>query len=92
MSTRKLRSLLEDLRQEISTLKVQDPELEKSLDKIAKDLEQSIARHDVADSTAVDHEPLISRIQDSLEAFETMHPRLTSVLGQLLSALSQNRL
>lgn len=91
MNTRKLRRLLEGLEREISETKIQDPELENSLQSIAKQVEQSITELDDSSSLEFDHETLIERASDALEAFETTHPRLTSVLSDLLSSLSQNR-
>ena len=91
MNVRKLRKLLEGLEHEIAETTVENPQLAKTLDSIAQQVEQSISEIDET-SMDLDHETLRERAKEALEAFETTHPRLTSILSDLLIALSPNRM
>lgn len=92
MNTRKLRRLLDDLLSELADTSVQDPELEQLLDSTAQQIQRSISELDEANSADLDHESLRARANEALQTFETTHPKLTSVLSDILSALSENRI
>ena len=83
MSQKELHQLVEKLRDELNSLKVNDTgknELNSLLTEIEKQLSES--------SVKETHEPLLKNIQSHIEQFEAEHPRMTNILSEVMNKLS----
>jgi len=92
MRTRRLRRLLEELQHELADTSTDSPELEESLRSVADQVERSISEIDSTESDDLDHESLWQRIGEARDTFEATHPKLTTMLSNILNALAENRL
>jgi len=92
MNTRKLRRLLGELRRELADSSTDDSELATLLESVEQQVDESISRLDETDGPELDHDSLWERMQEARERFEQTHPKLTSIVGDILDALSENRL
>jgi hypothetical protein len=84
MTNQKLRELLEKLRRELEQIEVTDEAGRERLRLLQEDI-RSLERSDETDET---DESVLERLQDSIDHFETTHPRLTMMLSQMMTILS----
>ena len=91
MKKNRLHKLLDDLQREISSMTVSKRDLQESLRTLQKQIDLSIRQLDESNPEPLDHESLLERANDAIETFETTHPRLTSILADILNALSRYR-
>ena len=83
MEEKDLNSLLKQLRAELTSSRAIDEQGRELLRDLDKDIRAFL-------ETSVDDsgDSLLERLQDSIDYFETTHPRLTTALSQLLNALN----
>ena len=91
MKKNRLRKLLDDLNREISDVDVDKTELRESLGTLQRQIDKSIRQLDDSNPEPLDHESLWRRVTASMEAFETTHPKLTAIMGDILNALARYR-
>jgi hypothetical protein len=83
MEEKDLTSLLQQLRAELNKTKAVDQQGRELLRGLDSDIRSLLERsEDDSDDS------LLERLQDSIDYFETTHPRLTQALSQLLNALN----
>jgi hypothetical protein len=83
MEEKDLTGLLQQLRAELNRTKAVDQQGRELLRGLDTDIRSLLERsEDDSDDT------LLERLQDSIDYFETTHPRLTQALSQLLNALN----
>lgn len=85
MTDQNLRELLEKLHNELEQIEVTDEAGRERLRHLDADIRSLLARSDELDET---DEPMIERLQDSIDHFETTHPELTLMLSQMMTILS----
>lgn len=83
MEEKDLNSLLKRLRAELTSAKAIDQQGRELLQALDKEIRAFLERSD-DDSD----DSLLERLQDSIDYFETTHPRLTTALSQFLNALN----
>ena len=83
MEEKDLHSLLKQLRAELTSTRAMDEQGRELLRDLDKDIRAFLER---ADEDTDDS--LLERLQDSIDYFETTHPRLTTALSQILNALN----
>jgi hypothetical protein len=85
MTNQNLRELLEKLHKELEQIEVTDEAGRERLRHLDADIRSLLERSEEADET---DEPMLERLQDSIDHFETTHPRLTMMLSQMMTILS----
>ena len=85
MTDPNLRDLLEKLHQELEHTEVNDEASREKLRHLDADIRDLLRRS--GDNVQTD-EPMLERFQDSIDHFEASHPRLTMMLSQMMSILS----
>lgn len=86
MEREQLRKLIRDLHAELSTADRVDDDSRALLQQLAGDIENLT----VSGSSASGHrESAIDQLEDAVVQFETDHPRLSMVLGEILDALGK---
>jgi hypothetical protein len=85
MTDQNLRELLEKLQNEMERTEVTDEAGRERLRHLETDIRALLARSD--ENTETD-EPMLERLQDSIDHFETSHPQLTLMLSQMMTILS----
>jgi hypothetical protein len=85
MTDANLRELLEKLHRELENTEVTDEAGRERLRHLDADIRDLLAR---ADERADADEPMLERLQDSIDHFETTHPQLTMMLSQMMTILS----
>jgi len=83
MEEKDLNSLLRQLRAELTNARTMDEQGRELLRDLDKDIRAFLEKSD-DDSD----DSLLERVQDSIDYFETTHPRLTTALSQILNALN----
>ena len=83
MEEKDLNSLLKQLRAELTSTRAMDEQGRELLRDLDKDIRAFLEKSD--DDT---DDSLLERLQDSIDYFETTHPRLTTALSQILNALN----
>ena len=83
MEEKDLNSLLKQLRAELTNARAMDEQGRELLRALDKDIRAFLERADDDDDDS-----LLERLQDSIDYFETTHPRLTTALSQILNALN----
>ena len=83
MEEKDLNSLLKQLRVELTNARAMDEQGRELLRALDKDIRAFLERADDDDDDS-----LLERLQDSIDYFETTHPRLTTALSQILNALN----
>ena len=83
MEEKDLNSLLKQLRAELTNTRAMDEQGRELLRDLDKDIRAFLEKSD--DDT---DDSLLERLQDSIDYFETSHPRLTTALSQILNALN----
>jgi hypothetical protein len=84
MEEKDLSTLLKQLRAELKSTRVLDEQGRELLRDLDTDIRSLLERSEDDDSD----DSLLERLQDSIDYFETTHPRLTQALSQLLNALN----
>ena len=83
MEEKDLNSLLRQLRAELTGTRAMDEQGRELLRDLDKDIRAFLEKsEDDSDDS------LLERVQDSIDYFETTHPRLTTALSQILNALN----
>jgi len=85
MTDQNLRELLEKLQSELGQTEVTDEAERERLRHLEADIRHLLERsgeNDLAD------EPMLERLQESIDHFETSHPQLTLMLSQMMTILS----
>ncbi|OGT63930.1 MAG: hypothetical protein A3I13_06560 [Gammaproteobacteria bacterium RIFCSPLOWO2_02_FULL_47_50] len=82
MKNKKLHDDLERLRNEINHLATDDIESRKKLNRIIGDLEAKLEKPDDND------DGLVKDIKETIQHFETEHPRATAILNDIMVTLS----
>jgi hypothetical protein len=85
MTEQNLRELLEKLHKELEQIDAADETERERLRHLEADIRILLERSgekDLAD------EPMLERLQDSIDHFETSYPRLTMMLSQMMTILS----
>ena len=85
MADQNLRELLEKLHHELEHTEVTDEAGRERLRHLEADIRALLARSE--EETETD-EPMLERLQDSIDHFETTHPELTMMLSQMMTILS----
>ena len=85
MNDQNLRELLEKLHNELERLEATDERDQEKLRQLDADIQSLLKRSD-ADLEA--DEPMLERLQDTIDHFETTHPRLTMMMSQMMTILS----
>ena len=85
MSDQNLRELLEKLHHELEQIEVTDEAERERLRHLDADIQRLLKRS--GENLETD-EPLLERLQDSIDHFETTHPRLTMILSHMMTILS----
>jgi hypothetical protein len=85
MANQNLRELLEKLHNELEQMEVTDEAGRERLRHLDADIRSLLERSDELDET---DEPMLERLQDSIDHFETTHPELTMMLSQMMTILS----
>ena len=83
MSNEPLRDSLDLLRAEINRGDLSGEESRARLNSLISDLERKLENPE----DAAHHETLVSNVQDSIGHFELEHPRATTILNQIMTAL-----
>lgn len=85
MEEKDLTGLLNQLRTELATTKAVDEQGRELLRALNSDIRNLLERSEEEDDS---DDSLLERLQDSIDYFETTHPRLTTALSQVLNALN----
>lgn len=85
MDNQKLRELLERLHNELEHLEATDEAGRERLRHLDADIRSLLARSDEGVET---DEPMLERLQESIDHFEMSHPQLTMMLSQMMTILS----
>ena len=85
MTEQNLHELLEKLHNELVTMEATDEASRERLRHLQADIRDLLAR---TDETAETDEPLLERLQDSIDHFGETHPQLTLMLSQMMTILS----
>jgi hypothetical protein len=85
MTDQNMRDLLEQLHQELERTEVQDEASRARLRHLRADIR---ALRERSGETIESDEPLLERLQESIDHFETSHPQLTMMLSQMMTILS----
>jgi hypothetical protein len=85
MSDQNLRELLEKLHHELEQTEVTDEAGRERLRHLEADIRRLLER---SGEPADRDEPMLERMQDSIDHFEETHPQLTLMLSQMMTILS----
>jgi len=91
MKEQKLVRLLSELQEEIERLRSENEEQARTLEDLERHVGQSLGQLREPDGELLDHESLRERMAEAVESFEEEHPKLTSILSDILGALSNYR-
>jgi predicted nucleic acid-binding Zn-ribbon protein len=85
MTNHNLKDVLERLRRELETIEVRDETQRERLRQLEADMR---ALEERTEETAQADEPILERIQESIDEFQEDHPQLTLMLSQMMTILS----
>jgi hypothetical protein len=85
MTDKNLRELLEQLHSELERTEVTDEAGQERLRHLEADIRR--LRERTGGESNVD-EPMLERLQDSIDHFEDTHPQLTMMISQMMTILS----
>jgi len=85
MTNQNLRDLLEKLHQELQQADATDEASRERLRHLEADIHSLLER---SDENVETDETMLERLQDSIDHFEVTHPRLTLMLSQMMTILS----
>ena len=84
MPENKLRDDIEKLRNEIKTLHPDEDISKEKLERILQEIESGLK----AEEENKKHSELLSGLKESVEHFETKHPRATAIINDIMVTLS----
>ncbi len=87
MADQNLRDLLEQLHKELERTDTVDEKGNEMLRHLDADIRNLLKRSSPGAEIEAD-EPLLDRLQDTIDHFEATHPRLTTVLSEMMTILS----
>ncbi len=87
MADQNLRELLEKLHQELERTEIVDDKGNEMLRHVDADIRKLLKRSLSGGGIEPD-DPLLERLQDTIDHFEATHPRLTTVLSEMMTILS----
>ncbi len=87
MADQNLRELLEQLHKELERTDTIDEEGNEMLRHLDVDI-RNLLKRSRAEGEIDPDEPLLERLQDTIDHFEADHPRLTEVLSEMMTILS----
>lgn len=85
MNDQNLRDLLERLHNELERVEATDEAGRERLRHLEADIRALLER---SEEQAETDEPMLERLQDSIDHFEETHPQLTLMLSQMMTILS----
>lgn len=85
MTDQNLRDLLEKLHKELEQTQAVDEKGNEMLRHLDADIHDLLKR---SGSKAESDEPMLERLQDTIDHFEASHPQLTLMLSQMMTILS----
>jgi hypothetical protein len=85
MTDQNLRELLEKLHQELEQTEAMDEKGNEMLRHLDADIRSLLKRSGAQTET---DEPTLERLQDTIDHFEATHPRLTLMLSEMMTILS----
>ncbi|MBE0681480.1 MAG: DUF4404 family protein [Anaerolineales bacterium] len=83
MKNQKIRELLDQLQEELDRIDSQDEKGRRLLNNISADINSLLE-----DSNYRPDEPILQRLQDTIDHFKVEHPTLTMALSEMLAILS----
>jgi len=87
MADQNLRELLEQLHKELERTETVDEKGKEILRHLDTDIRSLLKRSRIEAEIDVD-EPILERWQDTIDHFEATHPRLTTMLSEMMTILS----
>ena len=87
MADQNLRELLEQLHKELERTETVDEKGKEILRHLDTDIRSLLKRSGTEAEIDVD-EPILERWQDTIDHFEATHPRLTTMLSEMMTILS----
>lgn len=87
MTDQNLRELLEQLHNELERTEAMDESGREKLRHLDADIRSLLKRSGTKAEIDAD-EPILERLQDAIDHFEVTHPRLTTMLSQMMRILS----
>ena len=87
MADQNLRDLLEQLHKELERTETVDEKGNEMLRHLDADIRTLLKRSGAGTPIDAD-EPMLERLQDTIDHFEATHPRLTTVLSEMMTILS----
>jgi len=87
MTDQNLRELLDKLHQELEQIDTTDEQGRAMLHHLDADIRNLLKRSGDPAEVEAD-EPMLERLQDTIDHFETTHPSLTLTLSQMMTILS----
>ena len=91
MKEPKIKKLLVELQDELKRLRSDDGSAAAKLEDLGSQVDRSLHQLDETNTEAFDHESLGERMTEALESFEEAHPKLTSIVSDILNAMSNYR-
>jgi hypothetical protein len=85
MTDQNLRELLEKIQKELEQIEVTDEAGRERLRHLDADIRSLLERSEEMEET---DEPMLERLQDAIDQFETTYPRFTMMLSQMMTILS----
>jgi hypothetical protein len=85
MTDQNLRELLEKIQKELEQMEVTDAAGRERLRHLDADIRSLLERSEDVEET---DEPMLERLQDAIDHFETTYPRFTMMLSQMMTILS----
>ena len=85
MTDQNLRELLEKIHKELEQIEVTDEAGRERLRHLDADIRSLLERSEDIEET---DEPMLERLQDAIDDFETTYPRVTMMLSQMMTILS----
>ena len=86
MNIDKLRATISELERELRGMNSLDTESRRMLEQAMQDIRDALQ---AKEQPAANPQPLVERLQEAVERFESTHPSLTAVLGRLIDGLAQ---
>lgn len=84
MSEQKLNDTLQELKEQIAGLTLDNPETQRKLQALVDGLETKLR----SPEDTSHHHNLVADVRDAVEHFEVEHPRITAILNDLMMTLS----
>ena len=86
MDSKELQSILRNLHAELGSAESVDAESREMLQQIARDIEKIAA---APEPVAEEHASVTRQLEDAALKFESEHPKLSQVLGDIMDALGK---